>query len=45
MFYTKEIKKLHLENRINKMNSDPVANSNLINKARRQLNKLNKSGN
>lgn len=35
----KEMKIMHLENRINKLNNNPVENANLINKANRQLRK------
>ena len=34
------LKKLHLENRINKLSADPVMNKNLIAKAKRQLKKI-----
>lgn len=36
-----ELKKLHLSNRINKLMTNELVNIRLINKAKRQLNKLN----
>jgi len=38
--FSVEIKKAHLENRINKMMANEVLNLRLINKAKRQLRKL-----
>lgn len=36
----KELRIIHLENRISKLSHNPVENTNLIRKAKRQLNKL-----
>lgn len=35
-----QIRAMHLENRINKLNSNPVENDKLIKKAKRELRKL-----
>ena len=37
---TKELRIMHLENRLTKLNNRPVENVNLIRKAKRQLRKL-----
>ena len=38
--YNKELRIMHLENHINKLNSKPVENDKLIKKAKRQMNSL-----
>ena len=42
MFKSYEIRKMHLENRVNKLSSNPVENANLIKKAQRQLRNLSR---
>lgn len=37
---TKEMKRLHLENRLNRLKIHPVENANLMRKVKRQLRKL-----
>lgn len=39
----KEVRLLQLENRLNKLNTNPVENANLMRKVRRQIRKLKES--
>lgn len=40
MIYNKEVQLMHLKNRLNKLNMNPIENANLMRKVKRQINKL-----